>query len=141
MAQMESIKNVALAGHGGTGKSTLFESLLFAGGAIAKTEVVGSGKTVGMNAPDELERGISIRTSLASFERDGVKVNLFDTPGASDFTGEVILAFRASEFAALTVDGRAGVQIETIKLWRNLEERKKPRAVIVTKMDEKTADF
>ena len=144
MAHTESIKNFALAGHGGTGKTTFFESLLFAGKAIPKPELVGSGKTAGASGPDEIERGISIRAALASFEYGTdkpVKINIIDTPGAADFTGEVILAFRSSEFAALLVDGRAGVQIESIKLWRNLEGRKKPRCIIVSKMDDKSADF
>jgi elongation factor G len=135
------IKNVAIAGHGGTGKTTLFERLLFAGGAISKAETVESGKTVGDSSPEEIERKISIHAALAHLERNGRKINLFDTPGSSDFFGDVILSFRAAEFALLTVDGRAGVQIETVKLWRNLEGRKKPRGIFVTKLDDERADF
>jgi elongation factor G len=135
------IKNVSIAGHGGTGKTTLFERLLFAGGVIPRAETVESGKTTGDSAPEEIERKISIHTALAHVERDGKKINLFDTPGSPDFTGDVILSFRASEFALLAVDGRAGVQIETVKLWRNLEGRQKPRGVFVTKMDDERADF
>jgi elongation factor G len=135
------IKNVSIAGHGGTGKTTLFEHLLFAGGVIPKAETVESGKTTGDSTPEEIERKISIHTALAHIERGDKKINLFDTPGSSDFTGDVILSFRASEFALLTVDSRAGVQIETIKLWRNLEGRQKPRGVFITKMDDERADF
>jgi elongation factor G len=135
------IKNVSIAGHGGTGKTTLFEHLLFAGGIIPKAETVESGKTVGDSTPEEIERKISIHTALAHIERGGKKINLFDTPGSADFTGDVILSFRASEFALLAVDGRSGVQIETIKLWRNLEDRHKPRGIFVTKMDDERADF
>ena len=135
------IKNVAIAGHGGTGKTTLFERLLFAGGAIPKAETVESGKTTGDSSPEEAERKISIHAALAHLERGGKKINLFDTPGSSDFTGDVILSFRAAEFALLAVDGRDGVQIETVKLWRNLEGREKPRGVFVTKLDDERADF
>jgi elongation factor G len=135
------IKNVSIAGHGQTGKTTLFEHLLLAGGVIPKAETVESGKTVADSAPEEIERKISIHAALAHIERNGKKINLFDTPGSSDFTGDVILTFRASEFAVLTVDGRAGVQIETIKLWRNLEGRKKPRGIFITKMDDERANF
>ncbi|MDR3138642.1 MAG: GTP-binding protein, partial [Treponema sp.] len=135
------IKNVSIAGHGGTGKTTLFEHLLFTGGAIPRAETVESGKTVGDGTPEEIERKISIHAAMAHVERKGKKINLFDTPGSSDFTGDVILTFRASEFALLTVDGRAGVQIETIKLWRNLEGREKPRGIFITKMDDERADF
>jgi elongation factor G len=78
---------------------------------------------------------------MAHIERNGKKINIFDTPGSSDFTGSVILAFRASEFAVLTVDGQTGVQIETIKLWRNLEGGGKPRGIFITRMDGERADF
>ena len=137
----DKIKNVAIAGHGQTGKTTLFEHLLFSGGVIPKAETVESGKTTGDSAPEEIERKISIHSALAHVERNGTKINLFDTPGSSDFTGNVILSFRASEFALLTIDGKSGVQIETIKLWRNLNERKRPRGVFITKMDNDQADF
>jgi elongation factor G len=135
------IKNVAIAGHGGTGKTTLFERILFTGGAIAKPEFVGSGKTVGASSPEEVDRQISIYTALAAVERGGKKINIFDTPGGADFIGDVILSFRASDLAMLAVDGRAGVQIETVKLWRNLDGRAKPRGIFITKLDEERADF
>jgi elongation factor G len=135
------IKNVTIAGHGGTGKTTLLERLLFAGGAIPKAETTDSGKTVGDSSPEEIERKISIHTALAHVIRGDKKINIFDTPGSSDFTGDVILAFRASEFAVLTVDGQVGVQIETIKLWRNLETRGKPKGIFITRMDGERADF
>jgi elongation factor G len=137
----DSIKNVSIAGHGGTGKTTLFERLLFAGGVISKPETVESGKTVGDYSPEEIERKISIHAALAHVERNGKKINFFDAPGSSDFIGDVILSFRAAEFALLLVDGRDGVQIETIKLWRNLESRNKPRAVFLNKLDDDRADF
>jgi elongation factor G len=135
------IRNVSISGHGGTGKTTLFERLLFAGGALAKPETVESGRTVSDSTPEELEHRISIHASTANVVRDGKKINIFDTPGASDFVGDVILTYRACEFALVAVDGRAGVQIETIKLWRNLEGRNKPRGVVITKLDDDKADF
>ncbi|MDR1421119.1 MAG: elongation factor G [Treponema sp.] len=137
----ENIKNVSIAGHGQTGKTSLFEHLLFAGGAISRAETIESGKTVSDYSPEEIERKISIHAASAHLERKGKKINFFDTPGSSDFTGDVILSFRASEFALLAVDGRSGVQIETIKLWRNLDGRNKPRGIFVTKMDEERTDF
>ncbi|MDR2617785.1 MAG: elongation factor G [Treponema sp.] len=137
----ESIKNVAITGHGGTGKTTLFERLLFAGGAIPKAETVESGKTVSDSTLEETERKISIHAALAHVDRNGTKINLLDAPGSPDFTGDVILSFRASEFVLLAVDGQTGVQIETIKLWRSLETRKKPRGVFVTRMDGERADY
>jgi elongation factor G len=137
----DQIKNVSIAGHGQTGKTTLFERILFAGGVIPKAETVESGKTTGDSSPEEIERKISIHAALGHIERKGTKINFFDTPGSSDFTGDVILSFRAAEFALLAVDGRSGVQIETIKLWRNLDGRKKPRGIFVSKLENDQADF
>jgi elongation factor G len=137
----DKIRNIAIAGHGQTGKTTLFEHLLFAGGAIPRAETLESGKTTSDSTPEEIERKISIYAAMGHVERNGTKINFFDTPGSSDFTGAVILSFRAAEFALLTVDGKSGVQIETVKLWRNLDGRGKPRGVFVTKMDNDQADF
>lgn len=137
----DSVRNVSISGHGGSGKTTLFERLLFAGGVIPKPETVESGKTVSDSAPEELEHRISIHACLANIPRTGRKINIFDTPGSADFVGDVILTYRASEFALVAADGRAGVQIETIKLWRNLEGRRKPRGIAVTKLDDDKSDF
>jgi elongation factor G len=137
----DQIKNVAIAGHGQTGKTTLFEHLLFAGGVIPRAETLESGKTASDSTQEEIDRKISIYASLGHIERNGTKINFLDTPGSSDFSGNVILSFRASEFALLMVDGRSGVQIETIKLWRNLDESAKPRGVFINKLDNDQADF
>ena len=135
------IRNVAIAGHGGTGKTTLLEHLLFQGGAIAKPETVESGKTVSDYGEDEIARKISVHASLTHVSVKNNKINFIDTPGSSDFVGEVILALRACESALVLVDGRSGVQIETIKLWRNLESRSRPRAIFVSRLDEERASF
>jgi len=135
------IRNVAIAGHGGTGKTTLFERLLLAGGVISKAETIDSGKTVSDYTPEEIERKISINAAMAHIERGGKKINLFDTPGSSDFTGNVILSYRAAEFLLLTVDSQTGVQIETVKLWKNPEGKNIPRGVFVTRMDAERADY
>ena len=137
----EQIRNIVIAGHGGSGKTTLFEHLLFTAGAIPRAETVDSGKTTADFTSEEIERKISVHAALAHLERNGKKINVFDTPGSPDFIGDVILSFRAAEFALLTVDGRTGVQIETIKLWRNLEGRAKPRGFFITRLDDERADF
>jgi elongation factor G len=100
-----------------------------------------SGKTTSDSTPEEIERKISIYASMGHVDRNGTKINVFDTPGSSDFSGAVILSFRAAEFALLMVDGKSGVQIETVKLWRNLDGRGKPRGVFITKLDNDQADF
>jgi elongation factor G len=137
----ENIRNIALAGHGSTGKTTLLEHVLFQGGAIGKPETIESGKTVSDFGEDEIARKISVRTSLTHIVAKNTKLNFLDAPGSSDFVGEVILALRACESAIILVDAKSGVQIETIKVWRNLDARSKPRMVFVTRMDEDRADF
>ncbi len=137
----EAIRNIAIAGHGTTGKTTIVESLLFASGAIARAESIDSGKTVCDYTDEEVSNKFSIHASLAHTTWKDQKVNLLDTPGAADFVGEVVAAFRACESAMVVVAARAGVQIETIKLWRRLDERNMPRFVVVNKMDEERAEF
>ncbi len=137
----EQIRNIAVAGHGATGKTSFVEQILVAGKAIQTAATVESGKTVSDYTPEEIENGISIHTSLSHIEWDGHKINILDTPGSSDFVGEVVAAFRAAESAVVMVGARAGVQIETIKLWRRLDNRAMPRIVFVNKMDEERASF
>lgn len=135
------VRTVAVAGHGQTGKTTFIEQLLLAAGLIQKAETVESGKTVSDYTSEEIERKISIYSTLVHLPWKNGLLNFWDTPGSSDFIGEVIAAFRASELALMMIDGRAGVQIETIKLWRNLDRRNKPRVVFVNHMDDERADF
>jgi len=135
------IRNVALTGHGGTGKTTLLEHLLFSAGAIAKPETIESGKTVSDYYDEEIERKISVHGALAHVVWGDRKINIIDAPGSSDFVGEVILALRSCESVMVLIDARTGVQIETIKVWRRLEERQQPRMVFINRMDEERASF
>lgn len=137
----DQIRNIAIAGHGSTGKTTLLEHILFQGGVISKPETIESGKTVSDFGDEEIARKISVRSSLTHLVVGDTKINFIDTPGSSDFVGEVILAFRACESALILIDAKTGVQIETIKLWRNLDSRSKPRMVFVTRMDEDRASY
>ena len=132
---------MALAGHGSTGKTTLLENILAAGGKIPKAELVSSGKTVSDYTPEEKEKGISVHTTLSSVEWNSKKINILDTPGASDFVGEVVAAFRTAETGIMVVGADTGVQIETIKLWRRLKMRDMPRLVFINKMDKERADY
>lgn len=137
----EALRNIAIAGHGTTGKTTLVESMLHGAGAIPRAESIDSGKTTSDYTEEEIARKYSVRTSLTHAVWNDRKLNILDTPGASDFVGEVVAAFRASESALIVVGARAGVQIETIKLWRRLNQRAMPRMVFVNKLDEERADF
>jgi len=137
----EQIRNIAIAGHGATGKTTLVENLLFTGAAIDRPETVESGRTTSDCTEEEIEHKISVHTSLSHLFWKGHKINMLDTPGASDFVGEVLTAFRAAESAVMVVDGETGVQIETIKLWRHLDAVNKPRVVFINKMDKDRSNF
>ncbi len=137
----EAIRNVAVVGHGATGKTSLVEHILAAAKVIERPEPVESGKTVSDTLDEEISRGISIRTSLTHIDWGGAKVNILDTPGSSDFIGEVLAALRVAESAIVVVAAEAGVQIETIKVWRRLDQMSRPRIVFVNKMDKEHADF
>jgi len=138
---LKDIRNIAICGHGGTGKTSLVEQMMFRGNAISKAESVESGHTVSDFHEDEIEHKFSIHASLMKLQWKGVKINILDTPGSSDFVGEVVSSFRAAETAMMVISASAGIQIETIKLWRRLENRKMPRVIFINKMDQDRADF
>ncbi len=137
----EQIRNVAIIGHGGTGKSSLLEAMLFVGGKIDKMGSADNGTLVSDYDDDEKERKISIKSSMGFVEFDDVKINIIDTPGTADFVGEARTALQAVETAILVVDSVDGVQIETEKAWRYLTENNIPRIVFVNKMDKERANY
>ncbi len=137
----EAIRNIALVGHGATGKTLLVEHVLAAAKVIDRPETVESGRTVSDFLDEEIARRISIRSSLTHVDWAGAKINMLDTPGSSDFVGEVIAALRVSDCAVVAVAADAGVQIETIKVWRRLDQIARPRIVFVNKMDKEHSDF
>jgi elongation factor G len=135
------IRNISLVGHGSTGKTSLLEQMLYVGGVIPKAELPDTGKSVSDHADEEIERKISIHTTLAGLEWHDKQFNILDTPGIADFVGEVVSAYRATESSIVLIDGSDGVQIETIKLWRRLNNRKMPRMVFINKLDKDRANF
>lgn len=137
----DMIRNIAVAGHGGTGKTTLVENLLFYGGAIGKPETTDTGRTVSDYTDEEISQKMSIHTTLSHITWGDTKINILDTPGLADFVGEVVASFRAAESAVMVVGAKAGVEIETIKLWRRLDGRNMPRMVFINKMDIDRADY
>lgn len=137
----EALRNLAIVGHTGTGKTTLTEQILFDGGAIPRAEKVETGRTVSDWTEEEIKRGISIHTSLSHLFWKDTKINLLDAPGSADFVGETVIAFRVTESALLVVGARSGVQIETLKLWRELNRRGLPRMVFINKLDKADTDF
>lgn len=135
------LRNLAIAGHNGTGKTSFLEQLLFYCNAIQRPETVDSGKTTSDYTEEEIARKISVHTAVASMNWDGKTINALDTPGTADFVGEVICGLRSCESAVMLVDAREGAQIETIKLWRRLNNRNKPRVLFLNKMDKERVDY
>ncbi|MDH7554512.1 MAG: elongation factor G [Spirochaetota bacterium] len=137
----ENVRTVAIVGHGSTGKSTLFDAMLFIGGQIDKIGKPDDGSLTSDYDEEEKSRKISIRSALGFVEIDDVKINIIDTPGMSDFVGEARAAIQVAEAAIVVVDAVDGVQIETEKVWRYLESKKIPRIIFINKMDKERANF
>jgi elongation factor G len=137
----DKIRNIALVGHSGSGKTSLAEALLFASGATTRLGKIEDGSTVSDWDPDEQKRQFSLNLSLLPLEWDGHKVNIIDTPGYMDFMGEVKCALRAVETAVITLDAVSGLQVGTEFAWRFADELSLPRAIVVNRMDRENADF
>ncbi|HXK65624.1 MAG TPA: GTP-binding protein, partial [Spirochaetota bacterium] len=137
----ENVRTVAIVGHGSTGKSTLFDAMLFICGQIDKIGKPDDGSLTSDYDEEEKSRKISIRSALGFVEIDDVKINIIDTPGMSDFVGEARAAIQVAEAAIVVVDAVDGVQIETEKVWRYLESKKIPRIIFINKMDKERANF
>jgi elongation factor G len=135
------IRNVALVGHRGGGKTSTFEALLFEAGAINRLGSVADGTTVSDSAPDEKAREMSISSSLASFRWDDRKINLIDTPGEPSFVADALAALRVCEGAVFVVDGVMGVEVSTDRLWQRAEELGLARLIFVNMLDRERADF
>lgn len=138
---VEQIRNLVLLGHGGCGKTTLAEALLFSTKAVERFGKVDDGTSTMDYDPEEIKRKISIGTSIAPLEYKDTKVNILDTPGFFDFVGEVKGALRAADAAAIVVCAVSGVEVGTEKAWGYTEEQNIPRVIIVNKMDRENANF
>jgi elongation factor G len=135
------IRNIGVVGHGGVGKTSLVESLLFAAGAVTRLGRVDDGTTTTDFDPDEIKRKISIHTSVAYCDWKGHRINLVDTPGYGDFIADARAGLRAVEAAVIVVDGVAGVQVQTEKVWKFATDDNLPRAVVVNRLDRERSDF
>src|SRR4051794_25856030 len=137
----DQIRNVALVGHRGSGKTSLHEALLFQAGAINRLGTVVDGSTVSDSAADEKARQMSISASLASLDWQGRKVNVLDTPGEPSFIADAFGALRAAESAIFVVNAVMGVEVGTERLWERAEELGLSRLVFVNMLDRERADF
>lgn len=136
----ESIRNVALAGHPGAGKTTLFEALLQAGGALQTAGSIERGSTVSDFDPIEKQRGHSLDAAIASTDHAGIHVNLIDTPGYPDFRGPTLSALAAVETVAIVVDADTGVEYGTRRMMEHAKARNLCRVLVVNKIDHEGAD-
>lgn len=137
----EKVRNIALVGHGGSGKTTLGEAMLFAGGATKRMGSVTGGTTVFDHEPEEIDRGISLSLAVATVDWKGTRVNIIDSPGATEFSGDARTALRAADLALFAVSAVDGVEVQTEALWRAAEEEGIPRAIVITKLDRERASY
>ena len=137
----DTIRNVALVGHGGCGKTTILEAALLATGVINRLGKVEDGNTVSDYDKMEIDKGYSISTSIVPVEYNKVKLNFIDTPGYFDFIGEVNSAMRAVEAAVIVVDASSGIQVGTEKAWNSCKEYNMPTFILINKIDKENVDI
>ena len=137
----EHIRNVAVVGHGGSGKTTLVETLLHLVGATTRLGKVDDATSILDTDPEEQKRRITINMALAAVTHDGTKINLIDTPGFADFAGDQYAALRVADAAIVVIDASAGIQVGTQTVWDRLEAAVMPRVVAVARLDRENADF
>jgi elongation factor G len=137
----DRIRNVAVLGHGGSGKTTLIDALCFVSGTSKRHGNVDEGTALTMHTPEEHAHGISIQLTPAYAEHMDTKINLLDTPGYLDFTGDALAAVRVADAAIIVVSATSGVEVGTERVWRYCEERGIPRIFFVSMMDKEHADF
>src|SRR3954466_8048927 len=137
----DRIRNVALVGHRGSGKTSLFEALLFQAEATNRLGSVADQTSLSDADPDEQARGMSIGAALNSFEGQDRRINLLDTPGDSSFVADALGALRVCESAVFCVNAVMGVEVSTPPLWAPAEELDIPRLVFVNMLDRERADF
>ena len=137
----DKIRNVALLGHGGCGKTSLAEAMAYLSGITSRMGKVDDGNTVSDFGKEEQKRKISISTSVIPIEWEGYKINILDTPGFFDFAGEVEEAISAAGAAIIVVNGKSGVEVGAQKAWELCEKYKLPRMIYVSNMDVDNASF
>jgi elongation factor G len=137
----DQIRNVVFVGHGGTGKTSLIESMLFDAGEIGRIGSITDGTTVMDHSPDEVKRKISINLGLGHAEWRDTRLNLIDTPGYDDFHGDMLAGVRVADGAVLVISGTAGVEGGTERVWQALQEHRLPVLIAANMLDKEHADF
>ena len=141
VVETKKIRNIALLGHGGCGKTSLSEAVLYITGATDRIGKVADGNTVSDYDAEETKRGFSISASLMNTTWKDTKINIIDTPGYLDFVGEVAQSLRVADAAVIVVDGKAGIEVGTELAWGYAEDAGLPRAFFINKFDDNEARF
>lgn len=136
-----NIRNVVFLGHGGAGKTTLAEAVAYATGTISRMGKITDGNTISDYDKEEIARHFSISASVVPVEWNGLKINILDAPGYFDFVGQMEDAMSVADAAVIVVNGKAGVEVGTIKAWEICERRKIPRIFFITNMDDPNAKY
>ena len=139
--ESKNIRNIALLGHGNSGKTSLTESMLFVTGAVDRLGKVSDGNTVCDYDAEEIKRQITISSSLAPISFAGCKVNVLDCPGYFDFVGEVLCALRAVEAGVILCSAKDGISVGAERSWKYLKAANLPAAFVVSKCDEEHGDY
>ena len=137
----KDIRNVCLLGHGGSGKTTLTENMLYLTGAIDRQGKVTDGNTVCDYDAEEIKRQVTISAALAPISFDGKKINVIDCPGFQDFAGEVAAALRAVEAGVIFCTAKDGLSVGAERSWKLLKAAGKPAAFYISKLDEEHGDY
>jgi elongation factor G len=137
----ERLRNVVLLSHGGAGKTSLAEAMLFAAGEVSRVGSTDDGTTTSDYEPEEIKRQVSIQTSILPCTWNECKINVIDTPGYADFRGEAVSGLRVADGAVIVVAGPSGVEVGTRQMWQMAGQRGLPRIVFVSKMDRENASY
>ena len=137
----ESIRNLALVSHSSAGKTMLTEAFLHSTGATTRLGKIEDGTTVSDYDEEEIRRGISLYSSVVAVEHNGSKINILDTPGYTDFIGEVISALSVADSAMVVIDSVSGFEVGTELAWKYCDQFNLPRMILINKMDRENANF
>ena len=137
----DHIRNVTLVGHQGSGKTMLAEAMLFNSGAVNRMGSITDGNTVSDYHPSEIERQMSVFSSLLHVEKDGHKINILDTPGYPDFVGEVVTSMKVADSAVFVINASEGVQVGTELAWSTAQKAEIPSMFVVNHLDKPDTNF
>ena len=137
----EQIRNVAVVGHGGSGKTSLLDAALYDSGAVTRIGRVDDGSSISDSDADEIKRHMSINLTVLPVEWAGTKINFLDTPGYADFVGEVMSGLRVADAALVVVSAEKGVEVGTELTWRDADEYGLPRLAFINKLDRENTTY